>query len=61
MRGKLAKAIRRYVRETHAFMSEANMYNSEYEGGGTVTLDPRCQRALVQHMKRNYKQNRRNN
>lgn len=53
MRGKLAKAIRRYVRETHQFLSATPGYQREYEGG-TVTLDPRCQRQLVQKMKRNY-------
>jgi hypothetical protein len=53
MRGKLAKAIRRYVRETHGMMSKVPMYRREYEGG-TVALDPRCQRSLVQRMKRNY-------
>lgn len=53
MRGRLAKAIRRHVRTMYPFMSTAPMYRQEYEGG-TVTLDPRCQRQLTQHMKRKY-------
>lgn len=54
MRGKLAKAIRRYVRETYAFMPAAAGYQRDYEGG-PITLDPRCQRHLVQYMKRQHK------
>ncbi len=60
MRGKLAKTIRQYVRDTHGFMSAVPMYRREYEGG-PITLDPRCQRALVQRMKRSYIKRRRNN
>lgn len=58
MRGKLAKAMRQYVRDVYKFMPVTPMYQRLYEGG-TVTLDPRCQRHLVQHMKRTYKKQRR--
>ena len=57
MRGRLAKAIRRYVRETYPFLSTTPGYNREYEGG-PVTLDPRCQRFMSQGMKRSYKKRR---
>ena len=53
MRGKLAKAFRKYVRETYPYLATTNGYLQRGEGG-TVTLDPRCQRQLVQHMKRTY-------
>jgi hypothetical protein len=58
MRGKLAKQIRQYVRDVYKMMPATPMYQRLYEGG-PVTLDSRCQRHLVQFMKRNYKKRRR--
>lgn len=58
MRGKLAKAMRQYVRDVYKFMPVTPMYQRLYEGG-TVTLDPRCQRHLYRKMKKAYKKQRR--
>jgi hypothetical protein len=53
VRGSKAKAMRRYVRVTYPYLSEDSLH--QYNEVGVCTLVPMCQRALYQHMKRQYK------
>jgi hypothetical protein len=54
MRGTVAKAIRRYVRETYPFLSEKPLHIRL--PNGQIKLAPQCQRERVQELKRLYRQ-----
>ena len=54
---KLAKQIRKYVRDTYPFMAKTPVYEEDMHGARHLAAV--CQRALVQNIKRNVK--RKNN
>jgi hypothetical protein len=55
MRGKKAKAMRRYTRERFPFLSQEAIYRLGEYGTQTVVLAEQCQRAVYQKIKRSYK------
>jgi len=50
---KLAKKIRKYVKETYPFMAQTPIYETDVFGARRLANV--CQRAFVQNIKRNIK------